>query len=168
MLWISQKVRLGVSSRSYGNFQMSFLTNPMQLFICFLFFMFLYALTFCISFTFHTFIASISHLFTRSACVNLLAVHSSFHWLCFHSFFTFLVYLRTQFLPQSTSNLFILSCFTWLVHSSAHLWMCSIHHFILSFIHYSLVQSFIQWFMQLPTPLFIHHSTKIFRVLRIS
>lgn len=143
MLWIGQKVRSGVSSRPYGNIQMSFLTDPMQSRTCFLFLCFyILLLTFCLSFTFHTFIASVSHLFTRSSCVNLLAFHSSFHWLRFHSFLTFLVYLRTQFLTQPTSSLFILSRFTWLVHSSAHLWMCSIHH---SFFHFSLIP----WFSHL-------------------
>lgn len=129
------KVHSGVSADLYGNIQESFLTDPMQSRTCFLFLCFyILLLTFCLSFTFHTFIASVSHLFTRSSCVNLLAFHSSFHWWRFHSFLTFLVYLRTQFLTSQPAACSILSRFTWLVHSSAHLWMCSIHH---SFFHFS-------------------------------
>ena len=108
---------------------------------CFLCF-YMLLLTFCISSTFHTFIASISHLFTRSACVNLLAVHSSFHWLRFHSFFTFLViYVPNSFLSQPATCSFFLALLGWFIHLLTY--GCVL--FITSFFHLSIIP----WFSHL-------------------
>ena len=101
---------------------------------CFLCF-YMQLLIFCISFIFHTYIASFSHLFTHSSCVNLLAAHSSTDCAFIHFLLPLFIYVPNFLLRQPATCSFFLALLGWFIHLLTY--GCALL-FITSFFHLSI------------------------------